>query len=63
MTKDGIDLNPTNLLEKLASKELSADEWGETWTQAGVADVDLGEFAASKSKARRVLEDRPGADA
>jgi len=63
LTRHGIDLDPGGLLQKLASKELSAEEWRKTWTQAGVAEVDLGEFAASKSKARRKPEDRSGADA
>lgn len=63
LTRDGIDLDPFGLLQKLAHMELSAEEWRKTWTQAGVAEVDLGEFAASKSKARRKPEDRSGADA
>ncbi len=63
LTREGIDLDPHGLLEKLAKKELSAEEWRKAWTQAGVAEVDLGEFAASMSKARRKPEDRSGADA
>lgn len=63
LTRHGIDLDPFGLLEKLAKKELSAEEWRKAWTQVGVAEVDLGEFAASKRKARRKPEDRAGADA
>jgi hypothetical protein len=63
LTRDGIDLDPYCLLQKLANKELSAEEWRKTWTQAGVAEVDLGEFAALKRKARRKPEDRSGANA
>ncbi len=48
LTRDGIDLDPHGLLQKLANKELSAEEWRKTWTQAGVADVDLGELAAAQ---------------
>lgn len=63
LTKDEVDLDPANLLQKLARKELSEEEWREIWLRTGVADVDLGHFAASKSKARRVQEDKPGANA
>lgn len=63
LTRHGIDLDPNGLLQKLANKELSAEEWRKIWTQAGVAEVDLGEFAASKRKARRKPEDRAGVDA
>ena len=60
LTKEGIELDPFDVLEKLAKKEVSTEEWRETWTRAGVAEVDLGEFAASKCKATRSSEDRSG---